>query len=84
MLAAAFESEPTHTNQVLVMKYYIMQSLPKPGQAPTATGFEIVKVQPEDDANFQADYGQRVVAEADTLCEALQAFGRYQAQQWEQ
>ncbi len=60
------------------MKYYIMQSLPKPGQAPTATGFEIVKVHPEDDASFQTDYGRRVVAEA------LQAFGRYQAAQWEQ
>ena len=66
------------------MKYYIMQSLPKPGQTPTATGFEIVKVHPEDDASFQTDYGRRVVAEADDLAEALQAFGRYQAAQWEQ
>jgi hypothetical protein len=78
------QKQPTHTNQVLVMKYYIMQSLPKPGQAPTATGFEIVKVHPEDDASFQTDYGRRVVAEADDLAEALQAFGRYQAAQWEQ
>jgi hypothetical protein len=58
------------------MKYYIMQN-------EAGTGFEIVKVQPEDDANFQTYYGQRVVAEADDLCEALQAFGRYQAAQWE-
>jgi hypothetical protein len=65
------------------MKYYIMQSLPKPGLAPTATGFEIVKVHPEDEANFQADYGSRVVAEAEDLAGALQAFGKYQEQQWE-
>ncbi len=77
MLAAAFESEPTHTNQVYVMKYYILQN-------EAGTGFEIVKVHPEDDASFQTDYGRRVVAEADDLAEALQAFGRYQAAQWEQ
>jgi hypothetical protein len=59
------------------MKYYIMQN-------ETGTGFEIVKVQPEDDANFQTDYGQRVVAEAEDLAGALQAFGKYQAKQWEQ
>jgi hypothetical protein len=76
VLAAAFESGPTHTNQVYVMKYYIMQN-------EAGTGFEIVKVHPEDDANFQTDYGSRVVAEADDLAEALQAFGRYQAAQWE-
>ena len=53
-------------------------------QNEAGTGFEIVKVHPEDDANFQTDYGQRVVAEADDLAGALQAFGKHQAKQWEQ
>ena len=63
------------------MKYYIMQNDPESHR--DGTGFEIVKVHPEDDANFQTDYGQRVVAEADDLAGALQAFGKYQEQQWE-
>jgi hypothetical protein len=57
------------------MKYYIMQN-------ETGTGFEIVKVHPEDDANFQADYGQRVVAEADDLAGVLKAFAAHNERQW--
>ena len=59
------------------MKYYIMQN-------EAGTGFEIVKVHPEDDANFQADYGQRVVAGAGSLLEALKAFAAHNERRWSQ